>query len=95
MVVGVVVCLQDFFLQKMLSMTRSGGAQNLLKGLTAARVEGEAGAGLVKVVASGAGSLVSVRIDPSILSKPPAVLEDLVVRVRVGVQWPFVQSVDV
>ena len=39
--------------------------------------EGIAGAGLVRVVLKGKGELVSVRIDPSLLSDEAEIIEDL------------------
>src|SRR5215470_11626826 len=48
--------------------------------LDAAEIEGEAGAGLVRVVVSGKGAVKRVRIDPSLVKADEVeVLEDLLV----------------
>ena len=48
--------------------------------LAAAQVEGSAGGGLVRATVTGAGQIVSIRIDPSVVDKDDVeTLEDLVV----------------
>ncbi len=50
----------------------------LQKGLAEQTVEGSAGAGMVKVVATGTGRVQSVRIDPAVLEEDREMVEDLV-----------------
>ncbi|GMG87282.1 YbaB/EbfC family nucleoid-associated protein [Biformimicrobium ophioploci] len=45
--------------------------------LTDARIEGAAGAGMVKVVMNGRHDVVSVEIDPDLLKEDKEMLEDL------------------
>jgi hypothetical protein len=48
--------------------------------LAAAEVEGSVGGGLVRAIVTGAGEILSVRIDPSVIDPDDAeTLEDLVV----------------
>ena len=42
-------------------------------------VEGESGAGGVKVILNGNGEMVSIQIDPKILAEEKSVIEDLIV----------------
>ncbi len=51
--------------------------QNMQEELGNARIEGESGAGLVRVVMSGRHDVQSVQIDPSLLSEEVSMLEDL------------------
>ena len=51
----------------------------LQKGLSEQKVEGTSGAGMVKVIATGDQKVVSVTIDPSVLSEEPELVQDLVV----------------
>ena len=46
--------------------------------IEATEAEGIAGAGLVRVRLKGKGDMVSVRIDPSLMSDDPEILEDLI-----------------
>lgn len=49
------------------------------KGLAEQQVEGSAGAGMVKAIATGDLKIVSVNIDPSVMSEDRDMLQDLVV----------------
>ena len=54
--------------------------QQMQEQLGALEIEGQAGAGLVKVTLSGKGEMKRVRIDPSLMKPDEAeILEDLVV----------------
>ena len=53
------------FLQK--AQAAQAKITELQRGLASRRVEGEAGGGMVKVVATGALQIVEVRIEPSLL----------------------------
>ena len=53
--------------------------QTLQGQLATKQVEGSAGAGMVKVIMTGAQTVVSVEIDPSVLSADRQMLQDLVV----------------
>jgi hypothetical protein len=54
--------------------------QKMQEELGALEIEGQAGAGLVKVTLSGKGEMKRVRIDPSLMKPDEAeILEDLVV----------------
>jgi len=54
--------------------------QQMQEELGALEIEGQAGAGLVKVTLSGKGEMKRVRIDPSLMKPDEAeILEDLVV----------------
>lgn len=51
--------------------------QKMQEELASAEVQGESGAGLVKVTMTGRHDVTSVDIDPSLLSEDKEVLEDL------------------
>lgn len=51
--------------------------QKMQSDLANAQVQGESGAGLVKVVMTGRHDLKSVEIDPSLMSEDKEMLEDL------------------
>lgn len=51
--------------------------QKLQEELNALRVSGESGAGMVKVIMNGRHDVISVEIDPSLLSEDKEMLEDL------------------
>ncbi|RMG96532.1 MAG: YbaB/EbfC family nucleoid-associated protein [Deltaproteobacteria bacterium] len=48
------------------------------KGLAERTVEGSAGAGMVKVTATGTGRIQKIEIDPQVLSEDREMIEDLV-----------------
>ena len=52
--------------------------QKMQEELANAEVQGESGAGMVKVVMTGRHDVKKVEIDPSLLSEDKAMLEDLV-----------------
>jgi DNA-binding YbaB/EbfC family protein len=52
---------------------------HMQKGLDGQTVEGTAGAGMVKVTATGTQRVTSITIDPSVLSEDREMLEDLIV----------------
>ncbi|MEY4589964.1 MAG: hypothetical protein RL497_2040 [Pseudomonadota bacterium] len=52
--------------------------QSLQADMANSEVEGQAGAGMVKVVMSGRHDVRSVTIDPSVMSEEKEVLEDLI-----------------
>jgi nucleoid-associated protein EbfC len=52
--------------------------QSLQADMANSEVEGQAGAGMVKVVMSGRHDVRSVTIDPSVMSEEKDVLEDLI-----------------
>lgn len=54
--------------------------EKLKKALKEVRVEASSGAGMVKVVADGEQNIISLRIDPSIVSKEDTeMLQDLII----------------
>ena len=52
---------------------------HMQKGLDTQTVEGTAGAGMVKVTATGTQRVTAIAIDPSVLSEDREMLEDLIV----------------
>lgn len=53
--------------------------QTLQQDLAQKKIEGSAGAGMVKVTMTGAQRVVAVHIDPSVLSDDREMLQDLIV----------------
>ncbi len=53
--------------------------ERLQEEVSARRVEGSAGGGLVTAVANGRGELISVRIDPEAAAEEREMLQDLIV----------------
>ena len=73
--------MADFDLNSMLEQAKQmqEHMQNLQQELAKKTVEGSAGAGMVKVTMTGAQRVVSVQIDPSVLSDDREMLQDLIV----------------